>query len=366
MMQRRTFLAAGLAALTGAAVLGWRAWPQGRQPVVLSARDNAAGEHFAVAYTLAGERVFATQVKERCHDICMHPSLPLAVFTGRRPSTESYLIDVQTGRLVQTFSTPSNRHFQGHAVFDASGERLYSTENDTDEPGRGVIGVWRLNASKSLEREAELPSHGVGPHQLLWLPDGETLVVANGGIRTESGSRAELNLDAMEPSLVLMNTQGECLSKEVLADSMNSIRHLAVASDGTVIAVQQYQGSLHERIDLLAIKRPQQPFMVFPVAEAQRNQMQQYAASVAIHDELRLVAMTAPRGSRVFIWDLDTAQLRLDAPFPDCAGVAASQDGFVVTTGVGRCRSYDCRTQEISMQTLQLPAGLWDNHALLA
>ena len=93
--------------------------------------------------------------------------------------------------------------------------------------------------------------------------------------------------------------------------------------------------------------------------------MQQYAASVAIHNNLRLVAMTAPRGGRVFIWDLDSAELRLDAYFPDCAGVAASAQGFVVTTGVGRCRAYDCRTAQINMQPLDLPAGLWDNHALV-
>lgn len=364
-MQRRTFLVAGLATLAGTALVGWRLWPQGRQPLLLSARDNAAGEHFAVAYTLAGDKVFATQVNERCHDICMHPFLPLAVFVGRRPSTESYLLDLQTGQLLQTFTTPANRHFQGHAVFDARGERLYSTENDTDEPGRGVIGVWQLAPTQQMQRMTELASHGVGPHQLLWMPDGETLVVANGGIRTESGSREELNLDAMEPSLVLMNTAGECLSKELLADSMNSIRHLAVARDGTVIAVQQYQGSKQEHIDLLAIKPPQQALAVFPVAEQQRSKMQQYAASVAIHDDLRLVAMTAPRGGRVFIWDLDSAELRLDAPFPDCAGVAASSEGFVVTTGVGRCRAYDCRTPQISMQPLAMPAGLWDNHAVL-
>src|SRR5690554_7972544 len=137
-MQRRTFLAASLAAVVGSAVLGWRWWPQGRQPLLLSARDNAQGEHFAVGYNLAGEQLFATQVTERCHDIGVHPSLPLAVFTGRRPSTESYLINLQSGRLVQTFVTPANRHLQGHAVFDSSGARLHSTVNDTDEPGRGV------------------------------------------------------------------------------------------------------------------------------------------------------------------------------------------------------------------------------------
>ena len=35
------------------------------------------------------------------------------------------------------------------------------------------------------------------------MPDHETLVIANGGIRTEADSREMMNLDAMEPSLVL-------------------------------------------------------------------------------------------------------------------------------------------------------------------
>ena len=44
------------------------------------------------------------------------------------------------------------------------------------------------------------------------MPDGETL--ANGGIRTEAESRVEMNLDAMEPSLVLMRRDGNLLSKK--------------------------------------------------------------------------------------------------------------------------------------------------------
>ncbi|MCM2331785.1 MAG: DUF1513 domain-containing protein, partial [Pseudomonas sagittaria] len=107
-------------------------------------------------------------------------------------------------------------------------------------------------------------------------------------------------------------------------------------------------------------------FQAFPLGEAQRLAMHQYTASVAIHSGLRLLAITAPRGNRVFIWDLDSAALRLDAPLPDCAGVAACTEGFVVSSGQGRCRLYDCRQAEIRMQALQLPAGLWDNHLRLA
>nr|MBP8172238.1 DUF1513 domain-containing protein [Pseudomonas sp.] len=110
---------------------------------------------------------------------------------------------------------------------------------------------------------------------------------------------------------------------------------------------------------------PGQPLQDFPVAPTQLQSMQQYCASLAIHDELRLLALTAPRGNRLLIWDLDSARLRLDAPLPDCAGVGATANGFVVSSGVGRCRLYDCRDEQIIGQPLQLPAGLWDNHLRL-
>jgi len=186
--------------------------------------------------------------------------------------------------------------------------------------------------------------------------------VANGGIRTEADSRVMMNLDAMEPSLVLMRRDGSLISKEQLPQRMNSVRHLAVAADGTIVSGQQYEGDPQDSVPLLAIKRPGQAFQPFPLGEAQRAAMNQYTASLAIHDELRLLALTAPRGNRFFIWNLDSTELLLDAPLPDCAGVGAVVNGFVVTSGQGRCRLYDCRGEQIAVRPLELPAGLWDNH----
>ncbi len=48
---------------------------------------------------------------------------------------------------------------------------------------------------------------------------------------------------------------------------MNSVRHLAIGRDGTIVAGQQFMGDAHEHADLLAIKRPGRPFEAFPVAE---------------------------------------------------------------------------------------------------
>ncbi|TRX76323.1 DUF1513 domain-containing protein [Pseudomonas mangiferae] len=337
-----------------------------RAPVqrVLSARDDADGGHYAVGYRLDGSLAFSTRVAQRCHDIVEHPAQPVALFVARRPGTQSYLIDLRDGRLLQTLDSPPARHFYGHGVFHRDGEWLYLTENDLSDPGRGVLGVYRFDGER-LARHAELSTHGLGPHELAWMPDGETLVVANGGIRTEAESRVEMNLDAMEPSLVLMRRDGTLISRETLPQAMNSIRHLAIAADGTLVACQQYMGDAADVADLLAIKRPGQAFQPFPVAEPQRAGMAQYTASVAIHDGLRLVALTAPRGNRFFVWDLDSGALRLDAPMPDCAGVGAVEHGFVVTSGQGRCRFYDCRATPIAGQPLALPAGLWDNHLRL-
>lgn len=364
-MLRRHVLGLGSALLGALTLGGWTLSRQGKEPLLLSARDDGEGGHYAVGYRLDGRQVFATRVGLRCHDIVEHPSQPLALFVARRPGTESYLIDLRDGRLLQTIASPPNRHFYGHGVWHKDGEWLYATENDTTDPGRGVLGVYRFDGER-LNHAGEVPTHGLGPHQVSWMPDGETLVVANGGIRTEAESRVEMNLDAMEPSLVLMRRDGTLLSKETLPQQMNSVRHLAVAGDGTIVAGQQYMGDAHDRADLLAIKRPGQPFQPFPLADEQRLAMTQYTASVAIHDGLRLVALTAPRGNRFFIWDLDSGAVRLDAPLPDCAGVGAVADGFVVTSGQGRCRHYDCRGDRITMRPLELPAAFWDNHLHLA
>ena len=363
-MQRRAFLGLSAALLAGGALGGWTLARQRGQPLLLSARDDGSGQHYAVGYRLDGHQQFSTPVAQRCHDISVHSSLPLALFVARRPGTQSYLLDLRDGQLLQTLESPAHRHFYGHALFDRSGEWLYSTENDIADPGRGVIGVYKLQ-DQHLHRQHELSSHGIGPHQLAWMPDGQTLAVANGGIRTEADSRTPINPLEMEPSLVLLDRSGALLSKDQLAQPQNSIRHLAIAGDGTIVTAQQYQGEPGDNVPLLAIKRPKQPLQAFPLADAQRLSMQQYCASVAIHSELRLIALSAPRGNRLFIWNMDNGQLRAEEHLADCAGVVSYADGFVASSGVGNCRSYDCRSASITRQALHLPAGLWDNHLRL-
>ena len=106
-MLRRQALALGSLLLGACTLGGWTLFQQkgfrqkGANPLLLSARDDGNGKHYAVGYRLDGSQVFATQVGQRCHDIINHPDLPLALFVARRPGTQSYLLDLRDGRLLQ-------------------------------------------------------------------------------------------------------------------------------------------------------------------------------------------------------------------------------------------------------------------------
>ncbi|MCB4362698.1 DUF1513 domain-containing protein [Hydrogenophaga taeniospiralis] len=124
-----------------------------------------------------------------------------------------------------------DRRFNGHVITSADGATLWTTETDLDT-AQGRLGV---RHAKSLDKQAEWPTHGMDPHELLALPErlGElpagSLIVANGGIPTlpETG-RAKRALDRMDASLVALDPRsGALLAQWRLADPMLSIRHLA-------------------------------------------------------------------------------------------------------------------------------------------
>ena len=374
-INRRHFLKLGAAGLTTLATLprlfsapglltlsGLTACHFSPPSTLLSARNDVNGKHWCVAYLLDGSEQFRTEVPQRCHDVLQHPSLPLTAFIARRPGTHCYLIDTNTGYVLHVLEARTDRHFYGHGLFDTDGT-LYLAENDTTDPGRGVLGMYRW-ANGKLEFSDEISTHGIEPHQFVWLPGNTGFAIANGGIRTEAGSRSALD-EVIESSLVLMNKNGMLLSKETLSAG-NSIRHIAVATDGTLVTAQQFTPThQHNTPTLLAIKKPGgilQPFFIDTEIE---QQLQGYSASVAINSHQRCLAVTAPRGNRLLVWNIDTGDLLLDTALRDCAGIHNTDDGFIVSSGEMGCRQIHMAANHSTIASLQLPVGGWDNHFTL-
>lgn len=329
--------------------------------------------------------VWQTTMPERVHDIVVQPlannvdnrqnyeaNRRDVVVMGRRPSEYFWVLDTTTGQVTHTIKAATDRHFYGHACYSLDGKSLYVTENDTVSLA-GKIGIYAVN--QGYQKVAEFDSHGIGPHELIMHPDSETLIVANGGIKTEQASREELNLDSMRPSLVYLNRHDGVLLEQIVPEhNQMSIRHLAMHDDGTVMIGIQFQGEKHINVPLvLTHKRGDTDFEPLIMPNNQWQRFHQYIASVAVDSEQNLLCVTTPIGGCAAIYDLTTRQLIDAVRLPDCAGASvlfsqcttsANDDinelrsGFVVSDGQGQLTTLFAKSSLSDSSAKNKPSGL--------
>lgn len=335
--------------------------------------DNTANANDFGVVGIDADRqiVWQTTMPERVHDIVVQPVTDAqttvhysdqsrdVIVMGRRPSENFWVLDTATGQVKAAIIASVNRHFYGHACYSLDGKWLYVTENDTISLD-GKIGIY--DACDNYKKIAEFDSHGVGPHELIMHPDGKTLVIANGGIRTERASREELNLDTMHPSLVYLDRyNGSLLEKVEPEHNQMSVRHLAMHDNGTVMIGIQFQGEKHINVPLvLTHKRGDIHFSALTMPNNQWQRFHQYIASVAVNSERNQLCVTTPIGGCAAIFDLTTRTLIDAVSLPDCAGAAVKADkinsnrenvGFIVSDGQGQLTTL-C-VNEVSMTALE-------------
>lgn len=300
----------------------------------------------------------------RPHGMTFHPrnEQRLVVF-ARRPGTHMLELDLQAGRIMRSVGSPSGRHYYGHGVFSADGRWLYTTENHVAS-GEGLICV---RDGVSLQPVDTLHSHGIGPHDIRLLSDGRTLVVANGGIRTDpTQPRRKLNIPDMDPSLVYLDREsGQLLEQHRLDDHQLSIRHLAVTPSDQVVAIQQYEGRRPDAHALVMFHRlGEKPRVPRPDPRTLKR-MTGYTASAAADDRSCTALVSSPRGNLLTLWD--TADNRLLASFDlfKPYGVALSPDGrrYAVSTAGAGLHMLDIETRELR-EVRADARGSWDNHML--
>lgn len=205
---RRDFLAWGAGGALGAA-LGWPrqalAVPgDDAQARYLAARQRG-GRDEAVVLDGAGQDRRVVPMPARGHSFAIDAPAERAVVFGRQPGFFALAFDLGGARPPLELPLPENRHFFGHGAYFDGGRLLAATENDFDG-GRGVLGIYDATPGGGYRRIGEYDTGGIGPHEVLLMPDGKTLCVANGGILTHPDyGKLELNLDTMRPSLAYLD-----------------------------------------------------------------------------------------------------------------------------------------------------------------
>ncbi|WP_300061532.1 DUF1513 domain-containing protein [uncultured Roseobacter sp.] len=350
MPNRRAFLA-GLLASGMTAELSWA---DAGGPSHLAAAMRPDGAYVLVGVRPGGELAFTQPLPGRGHAAVAHPARPEAVAFARRPGTYALVIDCVSGRVLQHLSAPAGHHFYGHGAFSADGLRLFTTENHI-ESGQGRIGIWARE--EGYARVGDMPSGGIGPHEMLRLPGQATLAVANGGIltRPETG-RETLNLGTMRPNLTLMREEGEIMAQAALPEALHhsSLRHIAGCADGSVACGFQWEGDPFDSPALVGLYRDGALHLLDSPPQATRR-LNAYVGSVAGLPDGR-IAVTSPRGGVVQVFD-PTLGFLSQSPQADICGVAASGGAGLATDGLGGVHHVGERLTRIGQHDLA-----FDNH----
>ena len=362
-IDRRQFIQLAAASL-GAHQLGktTSALANSSDGLYAASRQLLNNKNEAALFDENGEIVQAVELPSRGHDVALRPFSSEFVMFARRPGRYGVVIPLDKKQTSQFFHAAANRHFYGHGIFSKDGRLLYSTENDYLN-GVGVVGV--RDATDGYKQVGEFATHGIGPHDMALMGDGETLVIANGGIETspETG-RQILNLADMSPSLVYVNRlSGELIEKcELQADLKQlSIRHLTIARNERVVFGCQFKGPAHERPPLIGFHDRGGIIKLRRATSDIHRKMKNYIGSVTVDQSGEIIAASSPRGNMVTFWGTQNLEYKGKRIIQDGCGVAKTQNdrNFLITSGDG---DVVVTGLDENISRAKIPAVHFDNH----
>lgn len=362
LLRRTGGVAAGLAA-AGTLVAINVATPRPARAVgYVGGCQQPDGRYAVACFDASGIEQLVVPLPGRGHGITTDARTGLIVIFARRPGR--FALVLRPDQPPQLFTPPDDRHFYGHGTFSPAGDLLYATENDFHRQ-QGMIGVY---AAADWRRIGEFPTGGVEPHEVVLLPDGVTLAVANGGIATDPAvgdGRTPLG-EVIASDLVLLDRRtgaprGRWRLPESLADL--SIRHLAVDRLGSVWFGGQWEGATEVTPPLLGRLRRNGVLESVATAAIDGN-LANYVGSVASDAGGRLIAASSPRAGAVVLLDASTARIIDVVTLTDGCGLAgtATPGRFIATSGNGAITALDVTATAASEEPLRTATVRWDNH----
>jgi len=320
------------------------------QPALIGCAIHKGSQFRAVVADAQGQAIHQLPLPARGHGVAIHPTLTHAVAFARRPGEFLMVFNYQNGELIKLQLAQPTRHFYGHGVYSNDGAWLYATEGEK-ATSRGIIGVY--DVQHSYQKVAEFSGFGIGPHEVIVMPDGR-LAIGVGGVHTFG--REPLNVESMMPSLTYLSHQGEVLEQRILNDHHLSIRHLAHDGADTVLCGQQYRGQPEEYPPLVALHHQGGELIPLLAEPEQWARFNHYIASIAATDQWILA--TSPRGNCYGIWSKETLQLVELASLPDASGVVVQDQQFQVSSGAGLVVNSPYPQPEMRTRS----NVQWDNH----
>lgn len=322
-----------------------------RTEAVFASAFMAEDKSYGIALlSEAGKEISRVALPDRGHDVSFDPSSARAVAFARRPGTFALVFDTRSSAPVKLIEANEDRHFFGHGAFSADGKILYVAENDFDNYA-GVIGIYDTGAD--YRKVGEFPAHGMDTHDLQMIEGGRYLAIANGGIKQHPDTgRAKLNIDHMEPSLVIVDlANGQLVEKHAMPDEIRqlSTRHMDIDAKGRVWFGCQFEGARNRHPQLLGSFRRGEDVRFIEMPENVLEGFDNYIGSVMVNRAAGLVAVSSPQGGQWAAFDVETGRL-------------AHQEKIAGVCGLAEEKQLFARSTERGWFDQQKSSLAWDNH----
>ncbi|WP_420413116.1 DUF1513 domain-containing protein [Roseibium sp.] len=333
-------------------------------PLFANAFKDASGGYGIAILDDIGQIQAQVTLPARGHGVAVSGDGQCLAAFARRPGTFAVVAWPFSERPLQTLVASEGRHFYGHGCFSKDGRLLYAVENDF-ENARGAVGIYDVTGA-NVFRLGEFDSHGIGPHEVLMSPDGQTLIVANGGIETHPDrAREKLNLKTMSPSVVFLDAgTGDLLAEHRLDPSLHqlSLRHMALDEQGRAWVGGQFEGPEDETPPLVAVISRDEAPVLTGLPTHLTGKLQNYIGSVTANAEGSVIATSAPRGGKTLFWNAKNGTFIGHQDIPDGCGVAPIDQGnFLISDGNGGV-SYVADAEDGAEILARPPGFAWDNH----
>ncbi|WP_373078317.1 DUF1513 domain-containing protein [Zhongshania sp.] len=364
-MQRRRFIFASGALLSMPFVTAAPALAKSAKfTPILSAASDSGGKHIGVWRDDHWQ--MSASIPRRGHDSLFHRQRQELVFFSRRPGREMYVIDAKSGDVRHTISSEDGYHYYGHGCLSADSRYLYTTENHIAGDGAGSIGIY--DCEKDYQCLGHMDCDGIGPHELALMPDGKTLAIAIGGIKTLPASgRKTLNPETMAPALHYLDiASAQVVERHAAPHYQLSLRHLDVSPSGQIVIGAQFQGALPSRLPLVYSHERGAMLTPMDYGELPLQFKQDYIASISIDDQGIHAVTSCPRDNLVCLWDLRNQQLKQVYSLRDSAGAVydSAYQQFILSNGNGQLMAL--KPGHRALTPLAYAAGThWDNHLTL-
>lgn len=372
-LSRRALFKSGSLISLGLGCGAYLTWQAAPDIAMLSAFSNTGGNHFAALLGSGGEILHQVSLPRRSHAAIYNRHQDEALFFCRRPGNQIFVFKRNSAALSQIISANAGRHFYGHGILVDDGRILLATENQY-QSGAGVVTV--RDTRNNYRVINEIPSHGIGPHELVSFADGSRIAIANGGLRTHpDASRVPLNLNDMKSNVSVVDWQtGALLQQYRPGNHRLSLRHLSLNSEGKIFVGGQLQGASAKATPLVMTAEPRQGLREMTTPDSFSRQQKFYTASVCcVQSNTRCRAVTSfPKGNSLTLWDDEKIIAQIQRR--DIAGVCQLKDQSVVfSTGTGDIGALDLdqsqlhqtQVDQAKASTLREYPGIrWDNHLI--